>query len=113
MRMRRPRKQDGAHLEFIRALSCCVCGDNTSTEAAHIRTGSNRAAKRWTGMGERPDDAWTLPLCGECHQEQHKGGEIDFWERNRIDPFATAAFLALHSGDFEAAEMVVSNARRK
>ncbi len=94
MNQRRPRQKDERHLRDIRALPCCVCGDNTATEAAHIRAGSIAHDKRTTGYGERPDDRWTLPLCGRCHRDQHTKIEIEFWLNHGIDPFklSTAIF---------------------
>ena len=43
------------HLDFIRSLPCCVCGENTSVEAAHIRFVEPRAGKLITGMGIKPE----------------------------------------------------------
>src|SRR5262245_62981078 len=54
--MKRPRQKSETHLDFVRSLPCLICGDNTSTEAAHIRMGDASIAKRPTGMGEKPSD---------------------------------------------------------
>jgi hypothetical protein len=93
LRQREPRIRDAKHLEFIRSLSCCVCGDDTSTEAAHIRTGSIGHGKAPTGLGEKPSDQWCLPLCGRHHREQHTMNEMAFWEKYGIDPFILAMTL--------------------
>jgi hypothetical protein len=37
LRQRSPRQHDNKRLEFIRSLPCCICADDTTTEAAHIR----------------------------------------------------------------------------
>lgn len=111
MRQRRPRKHDEAHLDFVRGLPCVICHNDIETEAAHIRTGDPRAAKRATGMGERPDDTWAVPLCGKHHREQHTMSEDMFWRKYSLDPLSIAAFLALSSGDHEAGEQIVRNAR--
>ena len=74
------------HLDFIRGLPCLICLDNTSTEAAHVRMADNRAAKPITGVGRKPPDMWTVPLCGRHHRMQHAGGEAKFWDRKMIDP---------------------------
>lgn len=87
---KQPRERDLAHLEFIRQQPCCICRDNTSTEAAHLRVGSINDDKRETGMGERPSDKWVLPLCGRHHREQHSMNEMEFWAKHSIDPFALA-----------------------
>jgi hypothetical protein len=53
--------------------------------------------KRATGLGERPDDRWAVPLCRECHLDgqdsQHRVGEAAFWARAGLDPHAIAAGL--------------------
>lgn len=93
LRQRQPRERDEKHLDFIRSLPCCICGDNTSTEAAHIRTGSIGHGKRSTGMQEKPSDKWSLPLCNHHHREQHTMNEMAFWKRYGIDPFLKAISL--------------------
>ena len=62
-------------------------------------------------MGEKPSDIWTLPLCGVHHEEQHKIGEDQFWQKYAIDPLKVAAFLSISTGDFDAGEMIVQCAR--
>lgn len=86
LRQRQPRKKNPKHLEFIRTLPCCICKDNTTTEAAHIRMAHRGWGKSYTGMAEKPDDNWTVPLCGKHHREQHSMGEAAFWCGYRIDP---------------------------
>jgi hypothetical protein len=108
---RQPRKHDEKHLQFIRGLSCVVCGDNTSTEAAHVRFAERRVAKRDVGKAEKPDDKWTLPLCGRCHREQHDEGERMFWHSRNIDPIYVCLALAFWSGDNEAGEVIVRERR--
>lgn len=107
MNYKRPRKHDEAHLEFIRGLPCLVCQDNTSTEACHIRFSDSRAAKVNPGVGQKPHDYWTVPLCGRHHREQHDGNEQRFWDSAMIDPIAVAPWLYLVSGDQEAAEAII------
>lgn len=111
MRQRRPREHDEPHLGFIRGLSCLVCGDNTSTEAAHIRFADRRVAKFNSGMSAKPSDNWTVPLCGRCHREQHQGSEIVFWRMKSIDPTFVSMALFVNSGDSEAGEEVLRTAR--
>lgn len=101
MTQRRPRVRDEAHLAFIRQLPCVACMDNTATEACHVRMGDPRAAKRQTGMSEKPNDVFCVPLCSKCHREQHGSAERAFWNGREIDPIFLA--LALHSvsGSYE------------
>lgn len=104
---RRPRVHDGDHLDFIRQLRCSVCMVESRTEAAHIRSPSPIDGKRATGMAEKPDDRWTLPLCGDHHKEQHTMNEILFWHEHQINPFLLALRLWGCSGDIEIAEIIL------
>jgi len=111
--IKRPRRHDDRHLDFVRALPCVVCGNDIETEAAHIRYGDRRAAKGNPGMGAKPDDSWTVPLCGRHHREQHAMNEKLFWEEHEIDPLFVALALSNVTGDTESGLMIVSNARVK
>src|ERR1700750_2273237 len=93
LRQRQPRVRDEKHLNYIRSLPCCICGDDTRTEAAHIRTASLAHGKNWTGMQEKPSDKWSLPLCNRHHREQHTMNELAFWKSYNIDPFMLAILL--------------------
>lgn len=90
LRQRQPVTKDKNHLKWIRQQPCCICGDSTSTEAAHIRSGSIGHGKNPCGMQER-DDAWVTPLCNRHHREQHEyGNELAWWESKDKDPFILA-----------------------
>jgi hypothetical protein len=89
---REPRQHDDDYLAYIRTLPCCICGDDVSVEAAHLRVGSIGDGKRDTGMMEKSSDKWALPLCGRHHKQQHTMNEREFWASYGIDPFA----LAMH-----------------
>lgn len=108
MRFKHPRIKDEAHLAFIRELACVSCGDDTATEAAHLRSDNLAYGKRHTGMSEKPDDCWTLPLCGRCHRAQHSGNEKNFWANLGINPWVLALSLRAASGDHELAQEVIS-----
>ncbi len=101
------RQKSGKHLEFIRSLPCLVCLDDTSVEAAHVRYADRRAGKRETGMGEKSDDTWAVPLCGEHHREQHAGDERSFWKSYDIDPVLVALALTRASEDHQAASQII------
>jgi hypothetical protein len=111
MMIKRPRVKDDKHLAFIRDLPCCICGDNTTTEAAHLRSGSYRYGKPPTGGSEKPSDRWTIPLCGRHHRQQHSMQETVFWEENRIDPYILAMSLHGISGDHEMASHILERQR--
>jgi hypothetical protein len=107
-RQRRPRFHNEAHLSFIRSLPCASCRDDTATEAAHLRSGNLEYGKRHTGLGQKPDDVFVLPLCGDCHRAQHSANEINFWANLGIDPFRLALSLFAASGDSELALEVLA-----
>lgn len=104
--------KDDNHLAFIRTLPSVVSGA-WPTEACHIRTGSAEHNKKKTGKGQKPSDAWVLPLTPEEHREQHSGSEIAFWNRHGINPFDLASKLYAVSGDEEAAIAIIRNARAR
>jgi len=115
MRQRMPRAKIEAHLDFLRALPCLICGNNIETQAAHIRMSDARIAKVNAGVGQKPDDFFCTPLCGRHHEEQHKGSEPRFWQRYGLDPILYALRLWSVTGNHEMGCEVVaaanSNAR--
>jgi hypothetical protein len=88
--------RDDKHLALIRLCQCVTCLSEPA-EAAHVRYGDAARGKSITGMGTKPADRWTVPLCAECHRNgpgaQHSMGERAFWESHRIDPLALAEEL--------------------
>jgi hypothetical protein len=110
LKRKRPRVENAAHLAFIRKLPCLICASR-NVQAAHIRAGNPHYGKRATGLGEKPADHWTVPLCMAHHHEQHQGNEMEFWTRHGIDPFKLALALFVASADEEAGELVVKQAR--
>ncbi|AZO29296.1 DUF968 domain-containing protein [Mesorhizobium sp. M1B.F.Ca.ET.045.04.1.1] len=108
---KRPRKEDGAHLKWIRTLPCAITG-RRPVEAAHVRYEDPAYAKRETGKAEKPDDRWSLPLSPEKHREQHSMAERAFWAKHGIDPLRVALALYNVTGDDEQGELIIRNARR-
>lgn len=114
--LKRPRVEDAAYLKFIRSLPCLVTGGKA--EAAHVRYGSLPHGKRETGMSEKPDDRWAVPLSPDKHRlgpgNQHSMSERRFWTSVGIDPLCVAALLrmAYLADDREAAEQVCAGARQ-
>ena len=108
---KRPRVKEGSHLAFIRSLPCLACGRPGPSEAAHIRMGDPRFAKRPTGGGEKPSDRWVTPLCSECHRTgpdaQHSRNEREWWASRGIDAIVVAAALHAETGDHEAAAVIL------
>lgn len=104
------RKQEklAGHLAYIRKLPCIITGTRP-VEAAHIRFADARYGKRSTGMQEKPDDKYVLPLSPEKHREQHSVNERDWWLHQGIDPVPIALALWSVSGDVEAGERIVTH----
>ena len=109
--MRQPRQHDEKHLRFIRGLPCVVCDDNTSTEAVHVRFACE--GKRHVGLGEKPDDKWTVPLCGKCHRLQHEQNEQAWWQEQGMDPLKIASGLFKVTGDHGGGLLTIRACRRK
>lgn len=110
-KQKRPRVEDVAHLRWIKTLRCCICG-KPDPDPAHIRTASPVHGKRETGGAEKASDKWTVPLCREHHDAQHRGEELKFWAFHRIDPFGLALALHSASGDDEIAEGILRSNMR-
>lgn len=104
--MRSDRVHDDDHLGCIRKLPCICCGMEPAGEAAHVRTSSAAHQKPNTGS-RKPDDKWTVPLCHECHMDQHSQGELTFWHRLRLSPFLICEELHKVTGDIGAMRGVV------
>ena len=92
VRQRHPRIEDPAHLAYVRTLPCRICG-RPGSDPAHIRSAALDHGKEHTGMGEKPDDCWVLPLCRHHHTEQHAANEMDWWASYGIDPHTEAVAL--------------------
>lgn len=94
---RTPRVHNRRHLDFVKGLPCICCmvdgWDLQADDPMHIRSGSDLHGKEHEGTSRTADDRWTLPGCRRHHDEQHQGGELDFWLRWGIDPFLLALVL--------------------
>lgn len=97
MRQRQPRVRDRGFIAWLHEQPCCVHRVGHPVEAAHIRMASVAHGKRSTGLQERPDDRWCVPLCAAEHRlgpkSQHAMNEADYWKMVGVDPFAVAARL--------------------
>jgi hypothetical protein len=108
---KRPRKENEDHLKWIRTLPCLVSGKRP-VDAAHVRYADPRYGKREVGGQEKPDDRWAVPLHRSEHDKQHSGDERSYWSVLGIDPCQVALALSGMSGDDEAAEVILLEARR-
>lgn len=110
---RQPTVEDPRHLAAIRQCPCIVCAPvcDVQAEAAHIRASTMEHNKPYTGIGRKPDDRWSLPLCASHHRTgksaQHKFAELPWWASQGIDPFAAALALYQASPNVEAMRVVI------
>lgn len=109
---KRSRIKSDTHEDFVRALPCLICGDNTTTEAAHISYADMRYGKFGRGKGQKEESIWVIPLCGAHHRDQHDMGEIAFWSENAIDPCRVAAALFIRTQDYQTALQIIEHAKR-
>lgn len=105
---------DEAHLAFIRKLPSVLSGKGPC-EACHIRYGDPVRRKKHTGMGQKPDDAYVLPLLPSEHRAQHNMNEQEFWRAHGVDdPIGLALLLYGLSGNQPAAEgMILAEIRMR
>lgn len=107
-----PRERDDVHLMAIRQCLCVGCGSTDRVEAAHVRLASGAHNKK-SGMGEKPDDKWTVPLCQVCHRKQHNMGELTFHHDLGINPVLMAIELYAASPDIQAMRAIVARHRKQ
>jgi hypothetical protein len=81
------RYRDRAHLRFVSAQPCVICGRRPS-DAHHLRFAQPRA------LGRRVSDEYAVPLCRSHHRALHQhGDEAVWWETNKVDPVPVAQEL--------------------
>jgi hypothetical protein len=91
VRQRRVRQRDPGYLAWLRQQRCvCGCLQGPPCDAAHLRAASYRYDKPITGIAQKPDDKWALPLLHSHHMLQHQhGDELHWWALHGVaDPFA-------------------------
>ena len=65
----RKRWESAVYLDYVRSHPCCTCDNSPPSEAHHWHPNQK-------GMGRKPSDCWSVPLCRVCHQEFHDTGSI-------------------------------------
>jgi hypothetical protein len=81
------RYRDRAHLRFVAAQPCLICGRSPS-DAHHLRFAQPRA------LGRRVSDEFTVPLCRSHHRALHRcGDEAAWWKTKGVDPLEVAGEL--------------------
>ena len=89
----RPQVRCQGHLKWIRGHDCSIKGLNGHScrgkvEAAHVRRGTDG------GMGVKPSDIWTIPLCSMSHKWSHDNGEAALERLFRVNLKEIAEGLA-------------------
>jgi hypothetical protein len=106
---RKNERVDHKHADFIRGLPCLCCGRAAPNEQAHVRLGTDG------GMGLRPSDRYSVPLCAWCHRlaprAQHQIGEPEFYSLLGIDGGQVAERLYRISGDQAQGVRAIDRAR--
>jgi hypothetical protein len=82
----KPRRSP-AHRAWVRGHCCMACGSSAGIECAHVRVGTDG------GVGIKPSDKWTVPLCRDCHARQHQIGEESFEKQWGVNLKAVAEAL--------------------
>ncbi|MGA7067928.1 MAG: hypothetical protein WB048_16635 [Pseudolabrys sp.] len=73
------RLRDKAHLRFVAAQPCLICGRQPS-DPHHLRFVQPRA------IGLKVSDEFTVPLCRGHHRQLHQAGdERAWWEGQRVN----------------------------
>ena len=67
------RVKDKRHLALVRQQPCLIC-ETTPCDAHHLRTDMDTK-----GMGLKPGDDHTVPLCRKHHMDLHKYGDEKLW----------------------------------
>ena len=81
------RLRDKAHLKFVAAHPCLVCGRQPS-DPHHLRFAQPRA------IGMKVSDEFTVPLCRGHHRQLHQvSNEVAWWENLKISPLPVAKGL--------------------
>jgi hypothetical protein len=79
-------------MAWIRGFRCLVKGCmNEDIHAHHVRLGS------FSGVGTKPGDDRTIPLCGADHNRLHMMGEASFGREIGVDLIEKAAEFAARS----------------
>jgi hypothetical protein len=81
------RLRDKAHLGFVAAQPCLVCGRQPS-DPHHLRFAQPRA------IGLKVSDEFTVPLCRIHHRQLHQAGnEVTWWGNFNLKPLEVAKGL--------------------
>jgi hypothetical protein len=99
------RDRDRAHLKFVAAQPCLVCG-RTPSDPHHVKFAEQRALGRKVSR-------FTVPICRLHHRELHRrGNERAWWDSRGIDPLPIAANLWATTHEVASAADSIEGAQR-
>jgi hypothetical protein len=59
--------------DWVSGFPCAACGNSPPSDCHHF-------SEQGSGMGMKPDDAATLPLCRPCHDHWHSRAYLPIFE---------------------------------
>lgn len=68
--------RDKKYRQWISEQPCVACGRIATDDMPNIPAHQRDIGDG--GMGLKPGDNWLLPLCNDCHHEEHRGNK-SFW----------------------------------
>ena len=99
----------GRHRDFIAGLRCVACGKPPPSECARLPRDGDA----------EPSERYLLPLCGPetvwedcCHSRMHFQSPSRFWSALGVDAFDLAWRLSIASGDRQAGNRLIRQARQ-
>ena len=93
-----PRRRNKAHLKFVAAQPCLLCGRRPS-DPHHLKFAQAQA------LGRKVSDEFVVPLCRTHHRQLHRfGKEAEWWQAmdRDIDPLEIARLLWEQARDGQA-----------
>lgn len=91
--------RSAVHRRWLKTFVCAVfnndgtCDERHAPDVAHVRTPSNG------GMGRKPSDEWSVPLCRTHHRRAHQIGDKAFELERGINLAARALEFSRQSPD--------------
>lgn len=112
-RQKNPRQNHKDHIRWVKSLPCLIEGVRAlDVDPCHIRYGDPTYGKAAAGAGEKSHDQYSVPMRRKHHDAQHQNNEREWWAARGIDPLEVAAKLWAASGNDEAGELIIANARK-
>lgn len=102
-----PQHRDDKHRQWVKSLPSLISGEDMDVDPHHVCMADPSAGKRGRGKGKKVDDKFLVPLSRRLHDELHEMGEKRFCQKYRIDLVKAALGLWAHTGDDDAAAVLI------